>query len=72
MVSKPPRSSIAEGKRPSEGGTRSPIKKWTKHLAQKKSHGEGDSRHLIDFPGDSLTKKISAKMISTAEGFFFL
>lgn len=71
VVLKPHSSSIAEGKCPSEGGVRSPVKKRTKHLAQKKPQVERDSCHVIDFPGDSSTRKVAAEIISAAEGFFF-
>lgn len=70
VVLKPPRSSVAKGKRPNEGGARSPVKKRTKHLGQK-PHGEGDDRHVIDFPGNYSTREVSAEMILVVEGFFF-
>lgn len=72
VVSKPSRASIAEGKRSSERGAKSPVKKLTEHLVQKKSQGEGSDCHVIGFPGDSSTMRISAEMISATKVFSFL
>lgn len=67
-----PLTSVEEGKWLKEDVTRSYPKKCTKNLAKKKKNvDEGGSRFYIEFPGNASTRKISARMISTADGFFF-
>lgn len=69
--SKQPHTSAAAGKCLKEEGMKSPSKKNTKYLAQRRSQSDGGYRHYIEFLGDSSSRRVSEMMIAAADCFFF-